>query len=65
VLLVKLRDAPPTDAMEEEGGVVISYGADHLPVSVEFVHVSQYGLGRSQFPSVTVTGLAVQDEEES
>ena len=37
VLLVKLRDEPPIDAVEEEGGIVISYGDKGLPVSVEFL----------------------------
>ena len=28
VLLVALRDSPPVDAVEEPGGVIISYGED-------------------------------------
>jgi uncharacterized protein YuzE len=40
VLLLLLRDAPPADAVEEPGGVIISYGDDGEPVSIEFLHVS-------------------------
>jgi hypothetical protein len=31
VLLVKLRDEPPTGAVEEDGGVIISYGDKVFP----------------------------------
>jgi uncharacterized protein YuzE len=40
VLLLVLRDAPPVDAVEEPGGVIISYGEDGEPVSVEFLNAS-------------------------
>lgn len=40
VLLLVLRDLPPVDAVEEPGGVIISYGEDGEPVSVEFLHAS-------------------------
>lgn len=40
VLLLKLRDDPPTDAVEEPGGVIVSYGEDREPVSVEFLNAS-------------------------
>ena len=36
VLIVILRDNPPADAIEEPGGVIVSYGEDGEPVSVEF-----------------------------
>jgi len=61
VLLVKLRDEPPTDAVEEDGGVVISYSDKGLPVSVEFLNASQHGLVQRQDPTVTLTGLKVQE----
>lgn len=47
VLLIVLRDLPPVDAVEEAGGVIISYGEDHGPVSVEFLHASAQGLVRA------------------
>ena len=38
VLLVVLREMPPVDAIEEPGGVIISYGEDKEAVSVEFLN---------------------------
>jgi len=52
-LLVLLRDAPPVDALEEPGGVIISYGEDGEPVSVEFLHASVRGLVDAGEVSVT------------
>ena len=40
VLLLVLRNNPPVDAIEEPGGVIISYGEDGEPVSVEFLNAS-------------------------
>ena len=60
VLLVKLRAEPPTDTVEENGGVIISYGAEGLPVSVEFLNASRHGLIQRQDPTITLTGLKVQ-----
>lgn len=40
VLLFVLRDLPPVDAIEEPGGVIISYGEDGEAVSVEFLHAA-------------------------
>ena len=40
VLLVVLRDDAPADAVEEPGGVIVSYGEDGEPVSVEFLNAS-------------------------
>ena len=40
VLLVVLRDEAPADAVEEPGGVIVSYGEDGEPVSVEFLNAS-------------------------
>ena len=40
VLLLILKDDPPADAVEEPGGVIISYGEDGQPVSVEFLNAS-------------------------
>ncbi len=60
VLFVKLRDEPPTDAVEEDGGVIISYGDNGLPVSVEFLNASQHGLVQPEDPTVTLAGLKVQ-----
>jgi len=40
VLLLVLRDGPPVDAIEEAGGVIVSYGEDREPVSVEFLNAA-------------------------
>ena len=57
VLLVKFRDNPPSDAVEENGGVVISFDDKGLPVSVEFLNASQHGFLERQDPTVTLAGL--------
>lgn len=54
VLLFVLRDSPPIDAVEEPGGVVISYGNDGQPVSVEFLNASARRLVEPDQLSVTV-----------
>ena len=38
VLVLVLRDDPPVDAIEEPGGVIVSYADDGEPVSVEFLN---------------------------
>ena len=40
ILLLVLREDPPVDAIEEPGGVIVSYGEDGEPVSVEFLNAS-------------------------
>lgn len=40
VLIFIIRDEPPVDAIEEQGGVIVSYGEDRQPVSVEFLNAS-------------------------
>lgn len=40
VLCLVLRRDPPSDAVEEPGGVVVSYGEDGEPVTVEFLNAS-------------------------
>jgi len=57
ILLFALRDAPPVDAVEEPGGVIISYGEDGEPVSVEFMNVSRRRLIRDGEISVTLQTL--------
>ncbi len=54
ILLFVLRDDPPTDAIEEPGGVIVSYGEDGVPVSVEFLNASARQLIRSGEVSVTI-----------
>ncbi len=58
VLLLILRDEPPVDAVEEPGGVILSYGADGLPVSVELLNASARKLIPSEGVSVTLEQAA-------
>ena len=54
VLLVLIREAPPVDAVEETGGVIVSYGEDQQPVSLEFLNAAQRNLVQGGELSVTV-----------
>jgi len=54
ILLLILRGDAPVDAIEEPGGVIISYGEDGEPVSVEFMNASARRLIRPGEVSVTV-----------
>jgi len=54
VLLLVLRDDSPIDAIEEPGGVIVSYGEDGQPVSVEFLNASVRRLIQSGEVSVTL-----------
>ena len=54
ILLFILRSEPPVDAVEEPGGVIISYGEDGEPVSVEFLNVSARQLIKSGELAVTL-----------
>jgi uncharacterized protein YuzE len=40
ILLFSLRDEPPVDAIEEPGGVILSYGEDGEPISDEILNAS-------------------------
>ena len=54
VLLLVLRNNPPMDAIEEPGGVIISYADDGEPVSVEFLNASARALILPGEMSVTI-----------
>lgn len=54
ILLVALTENPPFDSIEEPGGVIVSYGQDGQPVSVEFMNASSRHLLRSGEVSVTL-----------
>jgi len=57
VLLVVLRQDPPVDALEEPGGVVVSYGEDGEPVTVEFLNASARKLIQRGQMSVTLQNV--------
>ena len=53
VLTLVLRDVPPANAIEEEGGIIISYGKDGAPTTIEFLKASERQLvdpGQSTVP---------------
>ena len=54
VLMLVLRNNPPGDAIEEPGGVIVSYGEDGEPVSVEFLNASTRELTLPGEISVTI-----------
>ena len=54
VLFLVLRNEPPVDAIEEPGGVIVSYGEDGEPVSVEFLNASVRQLTLPGEVSVTI-----------
>lgn len=60
VLVFVLRDAPPTDAVEEPGGVIISYGENGEAVSVEFVNASVRRLIQPDQIAVTLQTASVR-----
>jgi uncharacterized protein YuzE len=54
VLVLILRDEPPVDSVEEPGGVILSYGGDGQPVSVELLNASSRKLVTAGELSVTL-----------
>lgn len=54
VLLFVLRENPPADAIEEPGGIIVSYGEDKEPVSIELLNASARRLIRPDEISVTL-----------
>jgi len=54
ILLFSLRDEPPVDAIEEPGGVILSYGEDGEPISVEILNASVRHLIQPGEVSVTL-----------
>ena len=54
ILILVLREEPPVDAIEEPGGVIVSYGEDKEPVSVEFLNASLRKLVETDEVSVTL-----------
>ncbi len=54
ILVLILRADAPEDAVEEPGGVIVSYGADGVPVSVEILNASQRGVVPGGHLSVTL-----------
>jgi len=60
ILLLILREETPVDAVEEPGGVILSYGADGEPVSVELLNASKRNLVGGGRVSVTLEHAATR-----
>ena len=60
ILILVLRDDPPVDAIEEPGGIIVSYGESGEPVSVEFLNASSRQLIRSGEVSVTLQTVNIR-----
>jgi uncharacterized protein YuzE len=60
ILLLVLREEAPVDAVEEPGGVILSYGADGEPVSVELLNASKRNLVSGGRISVTLEHTATR-----
>lgn len=60
VLCVHLRGRAPVDAVEEPDGIIVSYGDDGEPVSVEFLDAEKRGFTSAEEVSVTVQAVARQ-----
>ena len=60
ILLLVLREEAPVDAVEEPGGVILSYGGDGEPVSVELLNASKRNLVSGGRVSVTLEHTATR-----
>ena len=56
VLVFVVRDAPPVDSIEEVGGIIVSYGKDGEPVTVEFLNASKRKLIKSGEINISLQG---------
>ena len=56
VLVVLVRSEAPMDSVEEPGGVVVSYGEDGEPVSVEFLNAAARKLVHGGGVTITLEG---------
>ena len=63
VLVIMVRPEPPVDSVEEPGGVVVSYGEDGEPVSVEFLHAAARNLVQAGGVTITLEGKAMAGAE--
>lgn len=41
ILIFVLKEEPPVNAVSEPGGVIVSYGDNDEPVSIEFLNASK------------------------
>jgi len=63
ILLLLFSDEPPVDAVEEGGGVVISYAENGDPVSLEFLSASARRLILPDEVSVLIQKMRLSAKE--
>ncbi|MEM9120958.1 MAG: DUF2283 domain-containing protein [Cyanobacteria bacterium P01_F01_bin.56] len=54
VLIFMMKDIPPSNAISEPGGVIVSYDDNAEPVSIEFLNASQRQLFNPSETNLTV-----------
>lgn len=54
ILIFVLQENPPVNAISEPGGIIVSYGEDNQPVSIEFLNASERQLFNPEEMSITV-----------
>ena len=55
ILIFIFSDVPPVNAIAEPGGVIVSYGDNEEPVSIEFMNASKRQLINPQNLQLTIT----------
>jgi uncharacterized protein YuzE len=54
ILIFALRESPPVNAISEPGGIIVSYGEDEQPVSIEFLNASKRQLFDPEEIKITI-----------
>ena len=54
ILIFVLQEEPPANAISEPGGIIVSYGEDNQPVSIEFLNASQRQLFNPEEKILTI-----------
>ena len=57
VLYVVISEAPPVDAIEEKGGIIISFDKQGNPVSIEFLNASHKNLVKEGEVNISFAAL--------
>ncbi len=55
ILIFLLKDIPPSNAISEPGGIIVSYDESDEPISIEFLNASKRQLFNPQDPKLTIT----------
>ncbi len=55
ILILLLKEIPPSNAISEPGGIIVSYDESNEPISIEFLNASKRQLFNPQNPQLTIT----------